>query len=529
VSPAQERLEHERTLPPEAARDNGAPPLLHVAGSLTLTGAGAGTTTIDGQSRTRVLLVDDGAMLGITGITLARGNPGFTAPVDGGAVRNLGTLGLTDCVVRDSLSTGQAGGIFSSGTLILTRSTVSGNESAFGGGGIWSSGTLTASDSTIEGNRSFIQGSMGTSGGGGGGLWTTGTATLAGCTISDNGARTSGGGIGCSSTGGALTLVDSTVSGNASNVTGLDYAGGGVSVDFMATAVLGNVTVTDNDAYEGGGVAASSGTLQVRNSIIAGNRDHFGTAPDCERTLSSLGYNLIGNLTGCQIVGGGPTLSGVDPLLGPLADNGGPTQTRALLPGSPAIDAGNPATPGSGGNACEATDQRGLPRAQPGDALCDIGAYEVVRARIAPTTTTTTTTTTPIGTTTSTTLPTGCALTQPPGSLGGVLCAIGTIQGTLDGPPRPDCTRRCRCSLEKPLAHVSSLITRATDTSSRRRCRRELRRARRAARAFARKVRSLVRRRCLAPAALGSTLVRETRDLNSRSKGLFESRYCAAK
>ncbi len=64
----------------------------------------------------------------------------------------------------------------------------------------------------------------------------------------------------------------------------------------------------------------------------------------------------------------------MNPLLGPLANNGGPTQTHALLAGSPAIDAGNPATPGSGGNACEATDQRGY--ARPAGLACDIGAYE---------------------------------------------------------------------------------------------------------------------------------------------------------
>ena len=81
--------------------------------------------------------------------------------------------------------------------------------------------------------------------------------------------------------------------------------------------------------------------------------------------------HVSGRHTG-DIVGTGA--SPADPLLGPLQDNGGPTFTHALQFGSPAIDKGNPATPGSGGTACEATDQRGAPR--PAGAACDIGAYE---------------------------------------------------------------------------------------------------------------------------------------------------------
>ena len=86
-------------------------------------------------------------------------------------------------------------------------------------------------------------------------------------------------------------------------------------------------------------------------------------------------------------MGGSAEITGQDPKLGPLTNNGGPTETRALLHGSPAIDAGNPATPGSGGNACEATDQRGVARPQDGDAggvaTCDIGAFERSRPRVA--------------------------------------------------------------------------------------------------------------------------------------------------
>jgi hypothetical protein len=101
---------------------------------------------------------------------------------------------------------------------------------------------------------------------------------------------------------------------------------------------------------------------------------------DCAHTFISRGYNLIRS-TGCRITGvttGNPI--GVDPKLGSLQNNGGPTATRALLAGSPAIDAGSPAQPGSGLQSCEAIDQRDVMRLQDGDAdgtrCCDIGAYE---------------------------------------------------------------------------------------------------------------------------------------------------------
>jgi hypothetical protein len=117
----------------------------------------------------------------------------------------------------------------------------------------------------------------------------------------------------------------------------------------------------------------------LRNSIIAGNRDALGFAPDCLAlaggALTSQGYNLIQNTTNC-IIGGDTTgnITGQDPQLGLLVDNGGPTKTHALSEGSPAIDAGNPAAPGSGGAACAAIDQRGFLR--PFGAICDIGAFE---------------------------------------------------------------------------------------------------------------------------------------------------------
>jgi len=143
-------------------------------------------------------------------------------------------------------------------------------------------------------------------------------------------------------------------------------------------------------AGNGGGIRIVAGAVNMKNSIIAGNFDtpnNLGSGtiePDCSGTLNSQGYNLLRINAGCTgLIDGtsgdhvGTLGSPINAQLGPLADNGGPTHTHALLPGSPAIDAGNPATPGSGGNACALHDQRDYPR---GGAAgrCDIGAFERV-------------------------------------------------------------------------------------------------------------------------------------------------------
>jgi Ca2+-binding RTX toxin-like protein len=116
--------------------------------------------------------------------------------------------------------------------------------------------------------------------------------------------------------------------------------------------------------------------LNVSNSIVANNTDESPAAgdkaPDCAGTLTSQGYNLVRDTANCTFTTSTGDLTGVDPLVGPLTDNGGPVSTRALLSGSPAVGAGNPAAPGAAG-ACAATDARGVPRSN-----CDMGAYELV-------------------------------------------------------------------------------------------------------------------------------------------------------
>jgi hypothetical protein len=131
----------------------------------------------------------------------------------------------------------------------------------------------------------------------------------------------------------------------------------------------------------GGGIENSAGTVNLRNTIVATNTLETNlnalVPNDCDGTLTSQGYNLIQTASGCTLSGNTTgNVPGLDPKLGALANNGGPTLTDALLAGSPAIDAGNPAGCTDPRGATLTTDQRGFPRTVGADTVCDIGAYE---------------------------------------------------------------------------------------------------------------------------------------------------------
>jgi hypothetical protein len=193
--------------------------------------------------------------------------------------------------------------------------------------------------------------------------------TLTRCTLSGNTAF---------SRGGALlsfrqtTLINCTVAGNSTAASFATGAGGGL-YRYTGTLTVVNSTVADNSSPQGGGLFSndSDGDLRVLNTLVARNTGSSG-GPDAGGHVTSLGHNLIGATDGStgwvssDLTG--TAAAPLDALLGPLADNGGPTQTIALLPGSPAVDAGD-------NTGAPAFDQRGLPRIVGG--TIDIGAFEV--------------------------------------------------------------------------------------------------------------------------------------------------------
>jgi CSLREA domain-containing protein len=237
----------------------------------------------------------------------------------------------------------------------INRLRIIGGNAASNGGGIFNDGdALTLANSTVSGNRAS---------GSGGGIHSNGNSlTLVNSTVSGN---TADGSAGILNSGGTMTITNSTVSGNSAT-----FNGGGIFNSGSRTMTLTNSTVTNNAAGGSGGGINNGGTAILRNSIVAGNT--ASTGPDAVGGFSSQGNNLVGNTSGAVGFGGSDIL-GRNPLLGPLQDNGGSTDTHALLSRSPAIDKGTNA-------GCPRTDQRGKTRPMDGDgngrAVCDIGSYE---------------------------------------------------------------------------------------------------------------------------------------------------------
>ena len=326
---------------------------LPIPKDLTIVGPGANQLTVSGNQTVRVFNITAENSVTISGLTIANGraseHPFFPGLASGGGISNgAGTLNLTACTIADNhvsitggsqISSSTGGGIASGGTLNMTACTLSGNSvSASGGsffnfafgGGIYAIGTLNLTNCTIYGNSTSASGGMGATGGGGG-IWANGLTTLTACTIYGNSATGSGG--------------------NTSN----QGSGGGIEHTSPTT------------------------TVTVRNSIIAGNTAETGPDSYIAMVISQ-GYNLIGkNDDGLGFDAGNPngnldfvgtSAAPINPMLGPLQFNGGPTKTMALVKGSPAIDTGTCAD-------IPATDQRGVSRPQ--GIACDIGAYEVLQ------------------------------------------------------------------------------------------------------------------------------------------------------
>jgi predicted outer membrane repeat protein len=247
----------------------------------------------------------------------------------------------------------QGGGVIFGGSIqvTITDCTVSGNSFW---GGIHATGlaNLFVADSTISGNSANTGFPDGDSGGG---IHGAGTVRVENSTISGNSAATSGGGI----YGGVIEISNSTISGNSAGSSG----GGIYNVhNFPYPLNVANSTISGNSAATcGGGICG--GGVEIGNTILNAN-----ASGNIQASVTSHGYNISSDDGGGHLNGPGDQIN-TDPLLGPLQDNGGPTLTHALLPGSPAIDAGDPNF-----HPPPFNDQRGCPRVING--RIDIGSFE---------------------------------------------------------------------------------------------------------------------------------------------------------
>ncbi|MBP0022086.1 MAG: DUF4347 domain-containing protein, partial [Cyanobacteria bacterium SBLK] len=314
-------------------------------------------------------------------ITIANGTiENNSAALNGGGVfSNGGNIAIADSTVTDNSTGGPGGGIRSlGGNITVTNSTVSGNSSSSYGGGISNNtGDITLSDSTVSGN------SAGDRGGGISGL--SGNTNLTNSTVSGNSSSDRGGGI--NSNTGDIVLVNSTVSGNFAN-----DSGGGIRTQSGATirnsTIAFNVADADNNGTGNGGGIYRNGTnntFTIENSIIAQNSDPGGEGPDLGGTFDTIQNSLIQDITGATITLDTNNITGVDPQLLALTNNGGTTQTHALDANSPAIDAGDNSL------VTTSTDQRGETRIV--DGIVDMGAYEAVPVSVPSTAVTSTPTT----------------------------------------------------------------------------------------------------------------------------------------
>lgn len=331
--------------------------------SLTLTGAKATTTIIDGGYNADVVVsLGTSAQVGLANLTILRGSG-----TRGGGVLNAGTMTISSSIISGNIA-GAGGGIYNSGTLTISTSTISGNFAAStysaAGGGIYNNGSLTINNSTLtknSGTPAFVYG---------GAILNGGTLAINNSTLSGNSANGSTGGAGGAiDTGaGTVTITNSTISGNSASAI---FGGGGIYAE-GGTVEISNSTISGNSsAVPGGGISNTGATVVLQNSIVAGS--HKGG--NCYGTMTSNGYNLSSDRT-CNFSHTGD-LNKTNPKLGPLHNNGGPTQTMALKTGSQAIDAGNPSGCTDNLGQLLTTDQRGQPRPDKEDAGgCDMGAYE---------------------------------------------------------------------------------------------------------------------------------------------------------
>jgi hypothetical protein len=283
----------------------------------------------------------------VLAIMRSQAAPGFriftVGPMSSGPPPQVVIEGLT--ITNGSALNGDGGGIFNDrrSTLTLNNSTISGNSASNRGGGIFNNaGTLAVNGSTISGNSASRQG---------GGI----------CNYAESGLLAVA----------TLGVNNSTMSGNASEWGGAIFNTGNPRISNTANLAINNSTISGNSAQYGGGIFNnySGATLMVAGTILKTGLLGPNISSRAGATVTSLGYNLSNDNGNGDLISPGDRIN-TDPMLGPLQNNGGPTFTHALLPGSPAIDAGDPELTGS------SYDQRGCPFLRVFNGRIDIGSFE---------------------------------------------------------------------------------------------------------------------------------------------------------
>ena len=387
----------------------------------------------------RIFHVMPGHSVEIDGLTISGGH--ITGDNGGGILNDNSTLTIIHCTVNGNTivsasANNSGGGIYNSGTMTLNQVIVNNNNAVFGGdggvpsgGGISNTGTMTIIAGTVQSNLGFWSA---------GGIYNTGMLTITGSTILNNQTGNPGhfgaygGGI---VNGGTMTIQDSTISGNTALGGDLQGGeGGGISGN---NNTITNSTITGNSALHGGGLAGGGNithTTFSTNSAIRDGGALYLTSPlelgntilkagvsganifNNGGSLITHGYNVCSD-DGSGLLNGSGDQINTDPMLGPLQNNGGPTLTHALLPGSPAIDMGDPNfTPPP------FFDQRGPGFVRVFNGRIDVGSFEVQP--------------TPTPTATATATPMATATPTPTAT------ATATATATPTSTPRPSPTLR---------------------------------------------------------------------------------------
>lgn len=340
---------------PQTITLGGSEMVVAASGSLTIRGPGANLLTISGNGASRILATGANVVITIDGIKFTGGNgAGATNTGRGGAIYNVG------------------------GTMILSNSILTGNTAANGGAINNAASASPSIPATLTIVNCFIFGNSSTSSGSAMQNFSTSTLHIRNSTVSGN-STTATGIAGAFQANGTVTITNSTFSGN----TAAGGTGGGVYYNGTTSLFITNSTIVNNTSGVGGGGLHRTGTapLNIRNTIIANNNGAAAT-PDVFGAVNSQGTNIIGNVgtsTGWIM----SDFQNMNPMLDPLAANGGLGTTHLPQTGSPALDNGQNCVVDlscSSNNPpfAVSTDQRGITRPQ--NLTVDIGSVELAVA-----------------------------------------------------------------------------------------------------------------------------------------------------